>query len=82
MEKFTAKNADRSLLKDIKDVVIETSQPCNDRVRNYVEQIGNPYCYLDNGVVVEIGYADTQVSLHDRLLSYASNIDKGSGNLW
>ena len=82
MEKFTAKNADRSLLKDIKDVVIDTSQPCNDRVRNYVEQIGNPYCYLDNGVVVEIGYADTQVSLRDRLLSYASNIDKGSGNLW
>ena len=82
MEKFTAKNADRSLLKDIKDVVIDTSHPCNDRVGNYVEQIGNPYCYLDNGVVVEIGYADTQVSLHDRLLSYASNIDKGSGNLW
>lgn len=82
MEKFTAQNADRSLLKDIKDVVIDTSQSCNDRVRNYVEQIGNPYCYLDNGVVVEIGYADTQVSLHDRLLSYVSNIDKGSGNLW
>ena len=82
MEKFTAQNVDRSLLKDIKDVVIDTSQPCNDRVRNYVKQIGNPYCYLDNGVVVEIGYADTQVSLRDRLLSYASNIDKGSGNLW
>ena len=82
MEKFTAQNVDRSLLKDIKDVVIDTSQPCNDRVRNYVKQIGNPYCYLDNGIVVEIGYADTQVSLRDRLLSYASNIDKGSGNLW
>ena len=82
MEKITAQNADRSLLKDINDVVIDTSQPCNDRVRNYVKQIGNPYCYLDNDVVVEIGYADTQVSLRDRLLSYASNIDKGSGNLW
>ena len=82
MEKITAQNAARSLLKDINDVVIDTSQPCNDRVRNYVKQIGNPYCYLDNGVVVEIGYADTQVSLRDRLLSYASNIDKGSGNLW
>jgi hypothetical protein len=82
MEKITAQNAHRSLLKDINDVVIDTSQPCNDRVRYYVKQIGNPYCYLDNGVVVEIGYADTQVSLRDRLLSYASNIDKGSGNLW
>ena len=59
MEKITAQNADRSLLKDINDVVIDTSQPCNDRVRNYVKQIGNPYCYLDNGVVVEIGYAES-----------------------
>lgn len=82
MGKKTSDSANRSKLKDIKDVVIDTSQPCEDRVRKYVEQIGNPYCYLDNGVVVEIGYADTGVSLHDRLLSYASNMDNGSGNLW
>lgn len=82
MGKKTSDNVNRSNLKDIKDVVIDTAQPCEDRVRKYVEQIGNPYCYLDNGVVVEIGYADTGVSLHDRLLSYVSNMDNGSGNLW
>ena len=82
MDNITAKKLDRTQLKDIKDVVIDTTKPCNERVRQFVSQIGNPDCYLDNGVVVEVGYADTQVSLHDRLLSYASNIDKGSGNLW
>lgn len=82
MSDFDIKKAEFSTLKDINDVVIDTSVPCEDRVKNYIRQIGDPYRYLDNGVVVEIGYADTQVSLQDRLVSYASNIDRTAGNLW
>ena len=67
MEREMALAVDRSQLKDIHDVVIS--------------QIGSPYCYLDNGVVVEIGYADTQVSLQDRLVSYISGMDQDAGNL-
>ena len=79
---MSAKTVERSTLKDIGSVEIDTTKPCGDRVKQYFEQIGNPYCYLDNGVVVEIGYADTSVSLQERLLSYASSIDKNSGNIW
>ena len=79
---MSAKTVERSTLKDIASVEIDTTKPCGDRVKQYVEQIGDPYCYLDNGVVVEIGYADTSVSLQERLLSYASSIDKNSGNIW
>lgn len=82
MSDFDIKKAEFSTLKDINNVVIDTSVPCKDRVKNYIRQIGDPYRYLDNGVVVEIGYADTQVSLQDRLVSYASNIDRTAGNLW
>lgn len=74
------RQGEKSSLKDIREVVIDTSQPCRERVKNYIEQIGNPYCYLDDGVVVQIGYADTPVSLHDRLVSYASSIDHETGN--
>ena len=80
MKKDESENIDRSTLKDIKDVVIDTTKPCQERVKSYIEQIGNPYCYLDHDVVVQIGYADTGVSLHDRLVSYASNIDHSTGN--
>lgn len=82
MSDFDIKKTEFSTLKDINDVVIDTSVPCKDRVKNYIRQIGDPYRYLDNGVIVEIGYADTQVSLQDRLVSYASNIDRTAGNLW
>ena len=82
MSGFTGHGADRSSLREIKDVVIDTSIPRKDRIRDYVAQIGNPYCYFDDGIVVEIGYADTAISLQDRLLAYANSMDRASGKLW
>lgn len=70
---------DRSDLRDIRNVVIDTSQPCSERVKAFVEQIGNPYRYLDNGIVVEVGYADTDISLQERLSAYASSMDQSAG---
>lgn len=72
--KFDIRNTDRALLKDIRDVIIDTSLPCKERIKSYIDQIGNPYCYVDNGVVVALGYADTQVSLQERLKSYVSSL--------
>lgn len=72
--KIDIRNTDRTLLKDIRDVVIDTSLPCKDRIKSYIDQIGNPYCYVDNGVVVALGYADTQVSIQERLKSYVSSL--------
>ena len=64
-ENFDVRKADRAALCDIRNVVIDTTLPCKER---------NPYCYVDDGVVVAIGYADTQVSLQDRLKSYVSSL--------
>ena len=70
MEHATAGTADRSLLKDIRDVVIDTSKPCKERMRAYIEQIGNPYCYRHGKYVVKVSFTDTDVTLEDRMLSY------------
>ena len=82
MNEFTDSRAELSSLRDIKDVVVDTSVPRMERIRDYVAQIGNPYRYLDDGIVVEIGYTDTDVSLQDRLAAYASSMDRASGKLW
>lgn len=81
MEKMITATVDRSELKDIHDVVIDTKKPCRERIKDFISQMGSPYCYLDDGVVVEIGYANTQVSLQDRLVSYVSGVDQEIGNL-
>ena len=45
-------------LVDIRDVVIDKSLPLEDRVKSYVEQIKDPYCFKVGDVVVrEIGRA-------------------------
>ena len=82
MQRDESCKVDRSALKDIKDIVIDTTKPCRDRIKSYIEQIGNPYCYIDSGIVVEIGYSDTPVSLQERLVSYAGSIQQSTGNLW
>lgn len=72
MEAFDVSSIDISRLKDIKDVRIDPKSPKEKRIRSYLAQIGNPYCYRDGDVVVSVGYADTEISLEDRLRAYAS----------
>ena len=54
----------RSKLKEISEVSIDTSKPC--------EQIGDPYHYLDHGVVVSVGFAKDAPSLQERLAAFAA----------
>lgn len=68
------KQIDKSTLRDIGGVHIDTTLPQQERIKSFVEQIGNPYCYLDGDIVVTIGYADTDISLQERLKSYISNM--------
>jgi len=55
-------------------VKIDTSLPCEQRVKNFVEQIGNPYCYMDGDVVVSLGFSNTGTCLKDQLKALAANI--------
>ena len=65
---------DISQLKDIKDVRLDPDSPREKRIRSFIAQIGNPYCYRDGDVIVSISYADTDVRLEDRLKAYASGL--------
>lgn len=68
------KNIDRSTLRDIHSVHVDPTLPQEERIKSFVKQIGNPYCYLDGDIVVSVSYAETQVSLQDRLKSYVSSL--------
>ena len=54
-----------SELVDIRDVVIDKSLTLEDRVRSYVEQIKDPYCFMVVHVVVRVSYAGKDKSLTD-----------------
>ena len=60
--------------RDITCVSIDTSASCAERINQYVEQVGDQYCYTDSGIVVKLAYSNTDVSLQDRLRAYACSL--------
>lgn len=65
----TMNGIDRNELVDLKGVTIKTNLPVEERIKDYIEQIKNPYCYLCNGVVVKISFTGKK-RLDDCLSSY------------
>ena len=63
-----------SELVDIRDVVIDISLPLEDRVRSYVEQIKDPYCFKVGDVVVRVSYAGKDKSLTDSFTSMIASM--------
>ena len=57
-------------LVDIRSVHIDTSLKKDDRIRDFIRQIGNPYQYLHGKYTVKVSFTDTDVSLEDRLAAY------------
>ena len=48
---------DPDSLADINDVIINTDLPVGERVKDYIRQIKNPYCYKNHGVIVKVSFA-------------------------
>ncbi len=44
-------------LVDIENVIIRKELPVEERLRDYIDQIKNPYCYLSHGIVVKLSFA-------------------------
>lgn len=70
MQTVDLKSVDRDILRDIRDVEINSELPKRERILDFIRQIGNPYCYLHGSYVVKVSFADTDITLEDRLLSY------------
>ena len=72
MDAYTASDmdvraVDPAALVDIRNV---TALPKRERILDFIRQIGNPYCYRHGKYVVRVSFADTDVSLEDRLEAY------------
>ena len=57
-------------LADIRDVKIDPSLSQAERKQSYLNQIKNPRLYRCGDVIVRVSFADTGVTLEDRLKQY------------
>lgn len=70
MKNVDVRTVSRDDLVDIRDVHIDRTLPKEERVRQFVQQIKNPYCFKCGDVVVKTRFADTDVTLEERMEHY------------
>lgn len=68
------RTVNRDSLVDINDVKIDMNLPREERLIEFIRQIKNPYCYRCGKVVVKVSFADTEVTLEDRLINYLKSL--------
>ena len=67
MKTVDPKNVDRSVLVQRSSVRLNPDAPREDRLRDFIRQIKNPYCYLDGKTVVKITFSNTDTTMEDCL---------------
>ena len=67
MKNVDIRTVRREELADIGEVKINKEKNKEGQMRDYLEQIKNPYCYKYGEYIVKIGFEDTTVTLTDRL---------------
>ena len=70
MKTVDPKNVDRSALVQRSSVRLNPDAPREDRLRDFIRQIKNPYCYLDGKTVVKITFSNTDTTMEDCLEHY------------
>ena len=70
MKTVDPKNVDRSALVQRSSVRLNPDAPREDRLRDFIRQIKNPYCYLGGKTVVKITFSNTDTTMEDCLEHY------------
>ena len=70
MQNVDIRTVDPAGLRDIREVKVNIDLPKQERILDFIRQIGNPYCYRHGKYVVKVSFTDTDVTLEDRMLSY------------
>ena len=70
MKNLDIQTLDPATLADSRDVTVDTVLPPGERLRDYLRQIKNPYCFRYGKTAVKLTFADTEATMEDRLEEY------------
>ena len=56
MKNVDIRSVDKDTLIDLDTVQIDSSQPVQERVQSFLQQIQNPYCFRIGDVAVKVNY--------------------------
>ena len=64
------KKVDKANLVDIQDIIVDKNLPKEERIADFIRQVRNPYLCKCGNMVVQSVFADTDVSLTERLAQF------------
>lgn len=70
MQNVDIRTVDPATLVDIRNIKIRVDLPKQERILDFIRQIKNPYCFKCGDLIIKSTFADTDVTLEDRLKSY------------
>lgn len=74
MKTIDIRTVDPKTLVDRRNIKVDQQLPRDQRLKQYIEQIKNPYCYLDGDVVVKVSFTDDEVTLEERIKAYIRSL--------
>ena len=74
MRSVDVRTVDRAQLVDVTRIRIDEGLPKEERVREFVRQVKNPYCFRVGNVVVKNVYSNDGVSLRERFEQFAKTL--------
>ena len=57
MKNRDIRTIEQSELQELQQDAVEHGLPQETRLQRLLEKVGNPYCYLDNGIIVKLNFA-------------------------
>ena len=70
MKNIDIRTVNRDDLVDIRDIKVDTNLPKEERMKSFLQQVKNPYCFKCGDVVVKMSFADTDVTLEECMEQY------------
>ena len=74
MKNIDIRTVDRETLVDINTIELDDSLSKEERVREYIRQVKNPYCYRVGDVIVKCTFSNDGVSLQQRFEEFARTL--------
>ncbi|GMQ58622.1 hypothetical protein AN1V17_30170 [Vallitalea sediminicola] len=74
MENIDVSTVNKQELVDIRDVHIEKHQSKEEKIKSFIDQVKNPYCYKCGNVVVKVSYDKNKVTMQEKMKHYLSDL--------
>lgn len=66
MKNVDVRTVDPETLVDIMDIKIDEKLPKEERIKEYLRQVKNPYCFKVGSMVVKCSYSNDGITIRDR----------------